>query len=169
MLNRVRQQLILAQVRIMEIEDIRDELAGKLEETETLLTGAQQLSDQKVEEAAHVEKVRVELQGQFEHMRHMQHVTNEALNLSRTELEATERQRQQLHQEITGLREQAAQLNERIEQLKAGLTESNATAENRSGKINQLESEIHAMRATRSWRWTSWLRSLGSTKTDQKR
>jgi chromosome segregation ATPase len=161
MLNRVRQQLILAQVRIMEIEDFRDELSGKLEETEKLLTAAQQLSDQKVEDASHLAKVRIELQAQFEHMRHMQHVTNEALNLTRAQLESTEGQRSQLQQEVAGLREQAARLNDSIEQLKVGLIESKTTAEVRSVKINQLETEIETLRATRSWRWTGWLRSLG--------
>ena len=61
MLNRVRQQLILAQVRIMELEVARDEFSGKLEDAEKLLAAAQSLADQKVEESGHLTTVRAEL------------------------------------------------------------------------------------------------------------
>ena len=37
LINRLRQQLILAQVRIMELEDDRDRLAARLREVEALL------------------------------------------------------------------------------------------------------------------------------------
>src|SRR4051812_35315467 len=87
-LNLLRQQLILAQVRIMELEDTRDEVQPRMAGLDKLLAAAQDLVDQKVEEAGHLEKVRADLQGQFEHMRHMQHVTNEALNASRAEAAA---------------------------------------------------------------------------------
>ena len=46
--QRLRQQLILAQARIMELEDARDELAPKLIEAEKMQRAAQQLADQKV-------------------------------------------------------------------------------------------------------------------------
>ncbi|MBP7481691.1 MAG: hypothetical protein KA788_04075, partial [Lacunisphaera sp.] len=48
----LRQQLILAQVRLMELEDIRDELTPQLAEAEQLLVAAQTLADQKSDEAA---------------------------------------------------------------------------------------------------------------------
>ena len=94
-------------------------------------------------------------------MRHMQHVTNEALNVTREKLGATESQREQLHQEITGLREQTARLSETITRLNTDLTEWKNESQHRSEKIDQLEREIRAMHATRSWRWTGWLRSIG--------
>src|SRR6187551_879288 len=82
----LRQQLLLAQVRIMELEDERDELAPRLAETSALLAAAQSLSEAKVEEAAHLEKVRAALQTQFDHLRHTQHVTHEALTAARNEI-----------------------------------------------------------------------------------
>ena len=59
---RLRQQLILAQVRIMELEDARDGLAPRLAELEQLLKTVQNLADQKLDEAAHLEKVLADLQ-----------------------------------------------------------------------------------------------------------
>ncbi|NBR58546.1 MAG: hypothetical protein EBT89_05215, partial [Opitutaceae bacterium] len=97
LLHRVRQQLILSQVRIMELEDERDELAPRLAATATLLTAAQTLADQKIDEAGHLETVRVkiekfraELQENHDYLRHMQHVTNEALNATRGQLVSAE-------------------------------------------------------------------------------
>ena len=159
-LHRVRQQLILAQVRIMELEDGRDEQAGKLEDNERLLTAAQILADQKIAEASHLESIRSDLQAQFEHMRHMQHVTNEALNLSREQLVSTEQQLDHAHQEAITLNEQIVALNERIGRLSGELNESQSTATRRSAQITQLQSEIETIKATRSWRWTAWLRSI---------
>jgi predicted nucleic acid-binding Zn-ribbon protein len=51
---RLRQQLILAQVRIMELEDERDRLAPRLTDIEGLLAAAQKLADGKIDEAAHL-------------------------------------------------------------------------------------------------------------------
>src|SRR6187549_879288 len=80
----LRQQLLLAQARIMELEDERDELAPRLAETSTLLAAAQTLAEQQSDAAGHAEKVRVALQAEFDHLRHVQHLTNEALNTERT-------------------------------------------------------------------------------------
>ena len=44
LITQLRQQLILAQVRIMELEDIHNEVAPKLAETEALLSDAQILA-----------------------------------------------------------------------------------------------------------------------------
>jgi len=174
LLHRVRQQLILAQVRIMELEDVRDELAPKLVNTEKLLTAAQELADQKMADAEHLEKVRADLQVQYEHMRHMQHVTNEALNQTRREMAdlaaalaatteratgAEERSRR-LQEDLAQRNNQLAQLNSDLHQLKLELVESNSTAAGRLERLTTLESEIRAMKTSRSWRWMAWLRAL---------
>ena len=166
-LNLLRQQLILAQVRIMELEDARDELAPKLNEAEKLLTAAQAIADQKLGEAAHLEKVRSDLQAQFEHMRHMQHVTNEALTAARGELTATVAREKNLLSEIeilqTLTRQQAEgsrQQLERISALAAELRTTQAESATRLERINQLDAEQRALKGSRSWRWTAWLRSL---------
>ena len=159
-LHRVRQQLILAQVRIMELEDERDETAAELERSESLLTAAQNLADLKLDEASHLEKVRIELQAQYEHMRHMQHITNEALNQARAQTESTEKRREQLQQVSTALQEQIARLLEEINRLNLGLGDARNLAQSRADQITQLQAELGAMRATRSWRWTGWLRGI---------
>ena len=61
-LLRVRQQLILAQVRIMELEDAQEESRSQLADNERLVDAAQSLADQKLDEAAHAEKTRADLQ-----------------------------------------------------------------------------------------------------------
>lgn len=149
LIHRVRQQLILAQVRIMELEDVRAELAAKLGDTEKLLTAAQTLADQKVDEAGHLAKVHTGLQAQYEHLRHMQHVTNEALNDTR--------------QQLAGTADQAVLLTKNISQLSLEVAEANSTAAARLARLNELDAEVRAMKASRSWRWTSWLRSLERT------
>jgi len=159
-LHRVRQQLILAQVRIMELEDVRDELTAKCDNVEGLLDQAQKLADQKIDEASHLEKVRLELQAQYEHMRHMQHVTNEALNQARAQTESSEDQLKQLQGDIAALQTRIAQLSENLNRVQANLGDSQALAQARADQIVRLETELHAMRATRSWRWTGWLRAI---------
>jgi hypothetical protein len=52
LVQKLRQQMILAQVRIMELEDERDELAPRAAELEKLLGAAQELADRKIDEAA---------------------------------------------------------------------------------------------------------------------
>src|SRR6187549_1001997 len=81
----LRQQLLLAQVRIMELEDERDELAPRVAETSALLAAAQTLAEQKSDSAEHAEKVRAALQAEFNHLRHVQHLEHEALNTARAD------------------------------------------------------------------------------------
>jgi hypothetical protein len=88
-LLRVRQQLILAQVRLMELEDAGEETAARLAETNQLLAAAQMLADRKLDEAAHSEKVRAELQVQFDDLQQLQLVTQAALEAERARLHET--------------------------------------------------------------------------------
>ena len=169
-LNLLRQQLILAQVRIMELEDARDEQAPRLAELEQLLASAQSLADRKLDEAAHLEQVRSGLQAQYEHLRHMQHVTNEALHASRAEAAALTAREQLLLSEVENLHTLTRQLAEsgrqqlvRLATLEAGLRSTQAESIARQERIVQLDTEQRALKASRSWRWTAWLRSLERT------
>lgn len=181
LLHRLREQLILAQVRIMELEDARDELTPRLAETMALLKGAQSLADEKVDALAHLEKVHADLQAQFQHMRHMQHVTNEALNETRRQFADTAARLQQaelqgrelaaqnddLRQKLGAVETRAAQLgeslqrlDERCRQLERDLVEANTTAAVRLQRVEQLDAEIRAMKASRSWRWSKPIRAI---------
>ena len=167
LLHRVRQQLLLAQVRIMELEDVRDELSPRLAETSRLLTAAQTLADQEHEKAGHLDQTLSRLQAQYEHMRHMQHITNEALNDTRRQLaEAaglladTERQCGRLQAELAELTDRATGLESTVNRLRQDLDATTATATTRLDYGNQRDQEICALRDSRSWRWTAWLRAL---------
>jgi len=167
MLNLLRQQLILAQVRIMELEDVRDEIAPKLADTEKLLSAARMIADQKSEEAGHLAKTLSDLQAQHEHLRHMQHVTNEALNETRRQvgeitrqLSATQQRNSQLQRESVALSDQVNQLNSTLQKVNRELDEENSIATARLIRINELDSELRALKASRSWQWTRWLRAI---------
>ncbi|MCW5548585.1 MAG: hypothetical protein KIT44_06435 [Opitutaceae bacterium] len=165
--TRLRQQLILAQVRIMELEDVRDELGPRLAALEQLLTQAQTLADQKTDEAVHLERVRADLQQQLDHLRHMQHVTNQALEEARAALAAAEGREQNLVSETGRLTKLVAEkadllreLNARHDTLAQRLQLTLEESTQRLARLNTLEAEQRAMKASRSWRWTAWLRSL---------
>lgn len=169
-LNLLRQQLILAQVRIMELEDTRDELSPRLAALEKLLAAAQTLADRKTDEAAHLERVRTGLQQQLDHLRHMQHVTNQALDEARAALAAATGRESDLLGEVAQLqtlvaqqaeiaREQLVQQTALMTRLQAALDESAA----RQDRLNTLDAEQRAMKASRSWRWSAWLRSFERT------
>ena len=174
LVNRLRQQLILAQVRIMELEDERDTLAPKLAETAALLGEAQSVADRQSEAAAHLERMRADLQGQYEHMRHVQHVTNEALDECRrqlasrdSDLAAAQDSVNRLSTRLADLEHQhvatqslLAQSQLQAADLQARLAAAMAESSARGDRIQQLDSELRTMKATRSWRWTAWLRSL---------
>ena len=163
----LRQQLLLAQVRIMELEDERDELAPRLAETSALLSAAQSLADAKVDEAAHLERVRTDLQAQFEHLRHAQHVTHEALTAARNEIATltagTEALRQQdllSRDAIDRLQTAAGALQETLVRTGQQLAESERISAERATRLQQLDAELRALKSSRSWRWTAWLRTI---------
>ncbi len=167
LLTLLRQQLILAQVRIMELEDVRDELSPKLADVEKLLAAAQNLADQKSEEAAHLAKTLSDLQAQYDHLRHMQHVTNEALNDTRRQLAeitshltAAQQRGTLLQREGVALADQASRLTADLKKVSRELDEENSIATARLIRINELDAEIRALKSSRSWRWTEWLRSV---------
>jgi chromosome segregation ATPase len=139
-LLRVRQQLILAQVRIMELEDAQEESRSQLADNERLVDAAQSLADQKLDEAAHAEKTRADLQAQFSQLQHLVQETNAALAAAQSELTASRQKLEAL------LREAAA----------------------REQRLGELDQELRNVKSTRSWRWTAWLRALGPSRSGRK-
>ncbi|MBP6506160.1 MAG: hypothetical protein KA257_01235 [Opitutaceae bacterium] len=123
---RLRQQLILAQVRVMELEDVRENLTPQLAELENLLRAAQLLADQKTDEATHLTKVLGETQSHAAQLGQLQVKLAQDLAAAITQLEQRETSIQQL-----------------------------------DAASRQLEAELQAMKSSRSWRWTAWLRRLG--------
>lgn len=162
-LLRVRQQLILAQVRIMELEDARDETGARLADTAKLLAAAQTLTDQKLDEAAHAEKNHSHLLAQFEQLRHMQHVTNEALEATRTQLTTVEHTLVHEKHHAEGLAAQVRAVQEAHAQLEAQFSSVSAAQAAGQQRIAQLDIEQRFLRSSRSWRWTAGLRALERT------
>ena len=136
---RLRQQLILAQVRIMELEDERDGLRPRLAELEQLLSAAQTLADRKLDEATHLEMV---LGGRTTQCDHLQ----EALKQAAHEITTVR----------TILSDSAAGLAQQQESL-AGL----------EAALRRAEADLSAVKSSRSWRWTAWLRALGGKPGDR--
>lgn len=97
----------------------------------------------------------------------MQHVTDEALSATRAQLAAAEQSIERLRQEAVGLLTQTAHLSEetgrlggQASQLQRELADARAAAAARQARIEALDAERRTMRASRSWRWTAWLRAL---------
>lgn len=167
LVTQLRQQLILVQVRIMELEDIRDEVVPKLAETETLLGEAQILVESKVEEATHLTQVRADLQKQYDHLQHVQHVTNTALEEARDKLVANTEQIEALQKEGERQQTKIGQLQadgksklESISKHESDLSALREEAIQHTARIQQLETEQRDLKASRSWRWTAWIRSI---------
>lgn len=160
LLHRVRQQLILAQVRIMELEDSRDELTPRLAATKELLAQAQALADAKLDEAAHLESVRADLQAQFEHMRHMQHVTNQALIATRDQLAAAAATNLTLSASLDTAQSEASHHSHQAASRARDLVAATANLAARQARVEELTAELDIIKASRSWRWTGWVRAL---------
>ena len=135
-LNRLRQQLILAQVRIMEAEDQHDQLVPRIAELEALLAAAQTLADTKVDEAAHHQNVATGAQA---------HAA------------ALQAQLAQAAADLAAARAQFTAAEQAAAGIRAGLENSVAEL---TARRDQLEAAHAALQTSRSWRWTAWLRSL---------
>ncbi|MCF7689147.1 MAG: hypothetical protein K9M98_10010 [Cephaloticoccus sp.] len=136
LINTLRQQLILAQVRIMELEDERDQLTPRLDEIESLLAEAQKLVDLKLDETAHLQQVVADSQAQATTLQSQ-------LTQSASELSTISNQLGQSEREARDMKEQ--------------FTES---VNNLTSRLNKLQGEIERCHSSRSWRWTAWLRCL---------
>ncbi len=170
----VQRELIRAQISLQELEDAREELEHRLNESRELQTAAQQLADRATADFDHLDRAHRELLAHRDHLQHVQHVTHQALEQVRADLATRDAQLagtrqelaaaqdahhraaalvEQLTGELRSAREEAQRLNQHIAEL-------TTLAEQRASRIQQLESEVRAMKASRSWRWTAWLRSV---------
>jgi len=117
----------------MELEDVRENLVPRLAESEKLLAQAQTIADQKTAEAAHLTQVLVGLQGQLAHLQQAHHLAAQDLVATRAVVEETSAQ----------------------------LARQSASAAQIESSRRQTETELKNIKASRSWRWTAWLRTLG--------
>lgn len=160
LIYRLRQQLILAQVHIMETEDRLAELVAQKDATDGLLRSAQQTADETLEDNAHLERVRADLQMQYEHMRHMQHVTNEALEATRRDLDTRDTAFEELTLAANARESQLVELQESQVRLNDELEELRQLLKDREAVVSALTVDLSRIKSTRSWRWTAWLRRM---------
>lgn len=128
-----RQQLILAQVRLLELTDAREALTTRLALLERLLTEAQALANAKIAERDHGAKVAAGL----------------------------EEQAGRLNAELAAVQAALQQRQTRVTELQALLGAAEQSAADRLARIGELEATVRAMKSSRSWRWTAPLRTLG--------
>ena len=146
LVSRLRQQLILAQVRIMELEDVRDTLTPRMTELEALLRESQSLADRKLDEAAHLEGVLAGLRGQYDSLNSQQHQAQKELS--------------ELRHALTSAKHESANLGDVIRRLESEISKAQEAATSQRTHLTRLENELQALQTSRSWRWTAWLRAL---------
>jgi hypothetical protein len=130
--QQLRQQLILAQVRIMELEDARDELASKLEQADRTLTELQSMVQDRIAERDRQAGKSSEFETQLNGERQL----------------------------LGEIRLSLIQLQARESELQKTLARRENTATERQARIDELEARLRAVKSSRSWRWTALLRSL---------
>lgn len=128
----LRQQLILAQVRIMELEDTRDELNSRLAQIDRTLTEMQSIVQDRIAERDHLANQSLELETQlgFAH--------------------------EQMGETTTSLLQSQAQMSD----LQKTLAQIENTSAEHQNRVRELEILLRTLKSSRSWRWTAPLRSL---------
>jgi ABC-type phosphate transport system auxiliary subunit len=110
LLQRVRQQLILAQVRIMELEDERDELTSRRAQLDRTLTGMQTIANDRIAERDHLARLHAGL----------------------------EKQLGSLHQQLGETRRSLQQEQAREAEGQTALARSESTAAGRQARVEEL-------------------------------
>lgn len=139
-LSLLQKQLILAQVQILELEDVQDELRTEIGQRAKILAELQVLADRALAESreAHITEA----------------AAQQALNASREAQQA-------LQATVESLRQETENMNRGITQLQNALSETNTAVATRAERIATLDRELGQMKSSRSWRWTAPLRSIG--------
>jgi hypothetical protein len=139
----LRRQLILAQIQLMELEDVRDELQSRLDAANDLLAQTQALADRSLQDR---ERLAADLQERLS-----------------TQQAATESLRAELSAASPRVRSGRPRRLARTQLAATARTLANTTAmaAARQERIAQLETERRAMKSSWSWRCTAPLRSLG--------
>jgi DNA anti-recombination protein RmuC len=129
----VRQQLVLAQVRLLELTDAREALATQVTLLERTLAEAQALANAGTAGQAHLAAVN-------------------------TRLEAHAGQLQVQLDHLQAERKKGA---EQLAALTDALARTEQVAADRLRRSTELQDKLRTMQATRSWRWTAPFRALG--------
>jgi chromosome segregation ATPase len=170
----LQRQLVLAQVRILELEDLRDDAATRIKQLDALLADLQGKANQALADHDHLQGAHRDLLAHRDHVQHLLHVANQNLAEAHAQaarltadLAAAASREDTLRGTVARLEGQVADLDARLQQAEARgrdldhrIEELNSVARMRLERIHQLDAELRAMKASRSWRWTKPLRAV---------
>ena len=138
-LSALQKQLILAQVQILELEDVRDELQAQAAGRSQLLAELQAIADRSLAE--------------LQNARIAETTAQKALARSEEEKRAVELKLEACLRDLASI---SKLLSEALAQV--DLSKDNATAH--AARIGTLDAELRKLKASLSWRSTAPLRSL---------
>ncbi len=131
----VRQQLVLAQVRLLELTDAREALATRVALLERSLAEAQELANAGTAGRDHLAQVNARLEA---HAR-------------------------QVQAQLDALQAEHRKNTEHLAEIAAALARTEQVATDRLRRSTDLQDKLRAVLATRSWRWTAPFRALGGS------
>lgn len=138
-LSLLQKQLILSQVQILELEDVRDELQATIAARAKVLTELQTVADGALRETA---------------------AAKDAETIARTALHSAREDAERLRSTLERLQQAADVSARRLREMEADLAATQRAVTEKAGRIETLDAELKGMKASRSWRWMAPLRSL---------
>lgn len=138
-LSALQKQLILAQVQILELEDVRDELQTRAAEHSKLLADLQSIADRSLAglQNAHA-----------------------AETTARQALARSENENREMQLKLGALRRDFETTSERLSKALKLVDQVEGTAAAQKARIERLDAELKTLKASLSWRWTAPLRSF---------
>jgi hypothetical protein len=126
----LQKQLILAQVRILELEDLRDELQAAIQHRSKVFADLQVIADRSLLDAEH---------------------SYRTLDQERAEKAA-------LKNRLETLQRSEADAARHLAACRDELTQAQTAAAAHASRIEILDRELRSVKASRSWRWSAPLR-----------
>ncbi|MEO7412974.1 MAG: hypothetical protein ABIZ81_06425 [Opitutaceae bacterium] len=138
-LGALQKQLILAQVQILELEDIRDELQARGTEYSKLLCELQSIADRSL----------AELQN-----------AHAAETTARQALADAEKDNREVQIKLGALRRDFETASDRLSKALKLVDQVEGNAAGQKARIERLDAEMKNLKSSASWRWTAPLRSI---------
>jgi hypothetical protein len=138
-LSLLQKQLILSQVQILELEDVRDELRADLAQRGQALTELQTIADRALAQTQQSQRDEAAAQQALHSLRAGNH---------------------QLQLRVESLQRDADATTRRLAEIQNQLSDAKSAATAQLARIETLEREQQKIKRSRSWRWTAPLRSL---------
>lgn len=135
----LQKQLILSQVQILELEDVRDELSAELTQRAKILRELQSIADRAFAEAQQSQRDEANAQ---------------------QALQALRAGTQQLQLRVESLQREAGNAAQRLQEAEKTVQATKTLAAAQAARMAALDAEQRKLKASRSWRWTAPLRAV---------